>query len=173
MELIMQATFKKIALISIFMIITAGVAIPTYAADTTPTPIYAAPQASAFDQSMAQGRAAIKNKNYVQAVVAFNSAVTLESSNADAHTMLAYSYRVQATPNLTKSFEHYDIALKLNPQHKGANEYVGQAYLMDKNMPMARQHLAALEKICGKQCPEYKNLESAITLNRSNNSYGY
>jgi Flp pilus assembly protein TadD len=146
------------------------------AADSVSSPVYAEPavsKASAFDQSMAQGRAAIKDKNYSLAVTAFNGAVNLDASSADAHTMLAYSYRVQATPNLAKSFEHYAIALKLNPQHKGANEYVGQAYLMDKNIPMARQHLAALEKICGKQCPEYKNLENAITQNRSNNSYGY
>jgi cytochrome c-type biogenesis protein CcmH/NrfG len=122
---------------------------------------------------MEAGRAAVKSKNYPQAVAAFNEAVKLEPRNADAHTMLGYSYRVQATPNLPKSFEHYAIALKINPMHKGANEYVGQAHMMDKNPTMARQHLLALEKICGKQCPEYKNLDNAINQNRPNNSYGY
>lgn len=148
----------------------ACLAISVQAADTMPAP---APQDSAFDLRMAAGRAAIKSKNHAQAITAFSDAVKLEPRNADAHTMLAYSYRVQATPNLLKSFEHYDIALSINPQHKGANEYAGQAHLMDNNVAKARQHLVALEKICGKQCPEYKNLDTAITFNRPNNTYGY
>lgn len=148
-------------------------AVSAHAADSTPAPAYTEPVLSAFELSMVKGRAAVKNKNYPQAVTAFADAVKQEPRNADAHTMLAYSYRVQATPNLPKSFEHYDIALKINPLHKGANEYVGQAHVMDKNLSKAREHLAALEKICGKQCPEYKNLDGAINSNRPNNSYGY
>ncbi len=148
-----------------------GLSATSIAADD-PAPVYAAKE-SDFDKRMAAGRAAVKSKSSSQAIAAFSDAVKLEPRNADAHTMLAYSYRVQATPNLAKSFEHYDIALKLDPLHKGANEYVGQAHLRDNNVAKARQHLAALEKICGKQCLEYKNLEAAITSNRPNNNYGY
>lgn len=166
----MKNTHTQLARLILVLSLSSGLA---YAADSSPAPAEAAPQVSAFERSMAAGRLAIKNKTFAQAISAFSEAAKQEPRNADAHTMLAYSYRVQSTPNLAKSFEHYDIALKINPQHRGANEYVGQAYLMDKNVAMARKHLAALEAICGKQCPEYKNLDAALSQNRPNNSYGY
>jgi tetratricopeptide (TPR) repeat protein len=76
--------------------------------------------------------------------------------------MLGYSYRKQAKPDLSKAFEHYGIALKLNPKHRSANEYIGKAYLLSKQPDMANKHLAALEAICGKSCDEYKDLAKAI-----------
>ena len=30
-----------------------------------------------------------------------------------------------------EAYEHYNKALKLNPNHKGAHEYIGEAYLLD------------------------------------------
>ena len=30
-----------------------------------------------------------------------------------------------------EAYEHYNTALKLNPNHKGAHEYIGEAYLLD------------------------------------------
>ena len=41
-------------------------------------------------------------------------------------------------------------------------KFVGQAYLLQKNKPKAEEHLAALEKICGKKCEEYEDLEKAL-----------
>jgi len=29
---------------------------------------------------------------------------------------------------MKQAFEHYERALKLNPRHRGAHEYVGEAY---------------------------------------------
>jgi tetratricopeptide (TPR) repeat protein len=77
--------------------------------------------------------------------------------------MLAYSYRKQAKPDLPKAFEHYKIALQLDPKHLGAHEYIGEAYLMNKQPEEAKKHLLALEKICGnKTCEEYVDLEKAL-----------
>ncbi|MFY8042684.1 MAG: hypothetical protein ACOVOD_07130, partial [Rhodoferax sp.] len=81
--------------------------------------------------------------------------------------LLAYSYRKQDKPDLPKAFEHYKIALQLNPKHKGAHEYIGEAYLMDRQPILAEQHLAELEKICGnRQCEEYQDLAQAIAAYR-------
>jgi tetratricopeptide (TPR) repeat protein len=66
-------------------------------------------------------------------------------------------------PNLAKAFEHYRRALRLDPQHKGAHEYIGEAYLMDHKPTEAEKHLAELARLCGNQsCEEYVDLAEAI-----------
>ena len=49
-----------------------------------------------------------------------------------------------------------------HPNHRGANEYIGVAWLRVKQPAKAQEHLARLEKICGKGCDEYKDLAKAI-----------
>ena len=63
---------------------------------------------------------------------------------------------------MDKAFEHYRRALAIDPRHRGAHEYIGEAYLMDNKPDMAQQHLASLEKICGTTCEEYADLAKAI-----------
>jgi len=128
-----------------------------FAADT-PTD----PEPSAA-QRMEAGRSAVQAKNWPAAITEFKAAVKEEPGNADAHNLLAYSFRKQVKPDLSKAFEHYRTALKFNPDHKGAHEYIGEAYLMDKKPAEAEKHLADLERICGnKTCEEYVDLASAI-----------
>ncbi|MDI1272273.1 hypothetical protein [Polaromonas sp.] len=59
-------------------------------------------------------------------------------------------------------FKHYGEALRLNPKHRGAHEYVGEAYLMVGDLAKAKQHLAALDKLCFMPCEEYTDLKKAI-----------
>ena len=93
-----------------------------------------------------------------------------QPGNADAHNLLAYSYRKQATPDLPKAFEHYNTAHKLNPSHKGAHEYIGEAYLMDGKPAKAEEHLARLKVICGNAaCEEYDDLAKAIAAYKAKN----
>lgn len=124
----------------------------------------------AANDHMGDARKAIQAKNWGAAVTELKIAVREEPRNADAHNLLAYSYRKQAKPDLPKAFEHYGIALQLNPNHRGAHEYIGEAYLMDKKPAEAEKHLAALEKICGnKTCEEYADLQRAITAYKAAN----
>jgi Tfp pilus assembly protein PilF len=105
----------------------------------------------------------IKANKWQLAIAELSIAVRDEPKNADAHNLLAYSFRKQAKPDLPKAFEHYKIALQLDPKHKGAHEYIGEAYLMDKKPAAAEKHLVELEKICGnKTCEEYADLAKAI-----------
>jgi Tfp pilus assembly protein PilF len=109
------------------------------------------------------GRDAVKARDWEKAIVQFKLATVQEPKNADAYNMLAYSYRKQAKPDLAKAFENYNLALKLDPMHKGAHEYIGEAYLMDKKPAEAEKHLALLASICGNQsCEEYEDLAKAI-----------
>ena len=121
-------------------------------------------------ENMARAREAIKNKDWQKSIVELSSVVKVDSRNADAHSLLGYSYRKQSTPDLPLAFEHYNTALKLNPKHKGAHEYIGEAYLTDKKPAEAEKHLGELEKICGnKTCEEYGDLAKAIADYRAKN----
>ena len=105
-----------------------------------------------------------------EAIELFGRMIALDPGNADAHNLLAYSYRKQATPDLAKAFEHYNVALKINPNHKGANEYIGEAYLMDKKPAKAEEHLARLKTICGNTtCEEYADLAKSIAAYKAKN----
>ena len=97
-------------------------------------------------------------------------AVQENPNNADAHTMLAYSYRKLGT--FDKSMEHYQKALKIDSNHRSTREYLGELYL-DMNQPVnAEKQLQALKKACpffGK-CAEYHDLKEAIDQYQANNS---
>jgi len=140
-------------------------AMPASAADTGP----AVRQPSASER-LDLAREAIQKQDWRRSLAELNLAVREEPRNADVHNLLGYTYRKQATPNLPKAFEHYKTALSLNPKHKGAHEYVGEAYLMDKKPQEAEKHLAELERLCGnKTCEEYADLAKAITAYKAKN----
>ena len=148
---------KAIAVLLLAGVATLGAG-TSFAADSGP----AVSQPNAAER-LNLAREAIKNKDWRKSVAELNLALREEPRNADAHNLLAFSYRKQATPNLPKAFEHYKTALSLDPKHKGAHEYIGEAYLMDKRPAEAEKHLAELEKICGnKTCEEYADLFKAI-----------
>jgi Flp pilus assembly protein TadD len=152
----MASTFQT-SVIAALLAISATAFQAAHAADT---PSVAQPTVS---ERMQNARDAIKANKWQPAIAELRIAVRDEPKNADAHNLLAYSYRKQAKPDLAKAFEHYNIALKLDPKHKGAHEYIGEAYLMDKKPAEAEKHLAELEKICGnKTCEEYADLSAAI-----------
>jgi Tfp pilus assembly protein PilF len=115
------------------------------------------------DDHLKAAQAAIQARNWDLAQSELNIAVRADPRNADIHNLMGYTARKSPTPNLPKAFEHYKIALQLNPKHRGAHEYIGEAYLMDQQPAEAHKHLAALAQICGsKGCEEYDDLAKAI-----------
>jgi tetratricopeptide (TPR) repeat protein len=113
------------------------------------------------DATYDAGVKAIEHQDWPEAIPQFKTSIARDRFNADAHNWLGYAYR--NTGDLNHAFAEYQEALRLDPQHRGAHEYVGEAYVMAKNIPKAREHLAALEKLCGRNGPEYKELDEAIS----------
>ena len=114
-------------------------------------------------ERLARARKAIEAKDWSAALRELNAAEREEPRNADVQNLLGYSYRKRANPDLPKAIGHYQAALRLDPRHKGAHEYLGEAWLMDGKPAEAEKHLAELEKICGgKACEEYQDLAKAI-----------
>ena len=112
--------------------------------------------------NIAAGRKAIETKDYKAAVGHLTKAVQESPNDADAHSMLGYSYRKVGT--FDKSMEHYQKALKIDSSHRSAHEYLGELYL-DMNQPAnAEKQLQALKKACPffGRCEEYEDLKEAI-----------
>ena len=126
----------------------------------------AAPSNDGDDQSLladadyAAGRAAIKAGDDSRALRRFQAALKRFPDAADLHNELGFTHR--RLRQMDQAFKHYGRALDLNPQHRGAHEYIGEAYLIVGDVGRARFHLAALKSICLLPCEELKDLEKAI-----------
>jgi tetratricopeptide (TPR) repeat protein len=112
------------------------------------------------DPDYAAAEKAIAAKDWPEAIRLLKQAMAREESNADVHNLLGFAERNQG--NLDAAFAHYERALQLNPKHRGAHEYVGEAYLLAGNLPKAEEHLAALDKLCFFSCEEYRDLKKSI-----------
>ena len=89
--------------------------------------------------------------------------ITLEAKfpkNADIQNYLGFVSRKM--DQFGKSDAYYKKALQINPMHKGALEYQGELFLQYKNVEKAKANLKLLERICGVNCEEYRELKKAI-----------
>ncbi len=85
-----------------------------------------------------------------------------DTGNPDWHNLMGYALRKQATPDYAGAERHYDEALRLNPQHRGALEYSGELYLLTNRLALAEARLATLDKVCTLPCEEFTDLKQAI-----------
>jgi Flp pilus assembly protein TadD len=122
---------------------------------------------AAENPNIAAGRKAIEAKDYKVALGHLTKAVQESPKDADAHSMLGYSHRKLGS--FDKSLEHYQMALKIDSNHRSAHEYMGELYLEMNQLANAEKQLAALKKACpffGK-CEEYEDLKAAIDAYKS------
>jgi tetratricopeptide (TPR) repeat protein len=115
------------------------------------------------DPVLEQASKTIAAKDWPQAQALLKDAIARSPANADYHNLYAYSIRKGADPDMNLVFKHYNEALRLDPRHRGAHEYLGEAYLMVGNLPKAKEHLGALDKLCFFSCSEFSELKKAIS----------
>ena len=116
------------------------------------------------DADYAAGLAALKANNYAGALPRFLNALKRFPDSADLHNELGYTFRKLG--RLDKAFEHYKRALAIDPRHRGAHEYIGEAYLMTGDVASAEKHLDAIRTICTLPCEEMNDLQAAIEAHR-------
>ncbi len=107
-----------------------------------------------------RAKAMIEAKNFKEAIPLLQQVVAKEPKNAEAYNLLGYATRKSGDPN--GSLQYYTTALQIDPKHLGANEYLGEAYLMLGKLPQAEQQLARLDQLCMFGCVEYRTLKAAI-----------
>jgi cytochrome c-type biogenesis protein CcmH/NrfG len=103
----------------------------------------------------------IEQKNWSLAISQLQQVIKDQPDNADAWNLLGYSQRKSG--QLEQAFESYQEALRLNPQHLGAHEYLGEAFLQAKKPEEAKKVLAKLGKLC-QRCEEFEDLSKALAL---------
>jgi tetratricopeptide (TPR) repeat protein len=128
-------------------------------------PAEEAPGGAGVSATYALGKKAVEAKDWTSAIQFLSKAAVQDDRNPDLENLLGYAYRHSG--QFDEAFRHYEIALRLNPRHRGAHEYVGEAYLMVNNLPKAEEHLAELKRICLIPCEEYADLEKAIAAYRA------
>jgi Flp pilus assembly protein TadD len=118
------------------------------------------PAVARSDPDFVVGKQAIVAQDWATAIKAFSSAALRDTRNADIQNYLGFAYRQAG--QMENAFQHYERALALNPRHRGAHEYVGEAYLLVGDLGKAEEHLAALERICLLPCEELEDLKEDV-----------
>ena len=83
----------------------------------------------------------------------------------DAGTAEALNYRGYATRKLGRVKEgiaFYREAVALDPDYTLVREYLGEAYVTQGKLDLAKNELAEIEKRCGTTCEPYEDLAEVI-----------
>jgi predicted Zn-dependent protease len=118
------------------------------------------PFASNPDQDYKDAVRAVNSKDYDKAIKLLTAVLKEKPNNADALNYMGYSHRkLGKHPD---AVAYYRKALAVNPDHRGANEYLGEAHLEMNQLGEAEVRLAHLAKICNMNCDEYRELKMAV-----------
>jgi tetratricopeptide (TPR) repeat protein len=145
-----QSDFRITALI-LLGLLAAPVAAFAAGSDSTPEP----QQADPYNQA----KELIDDEEYADAIPLLQKSIKEKGEYADALNLLGYSNRKLG--DKAKAMTYYTKALNMEPQHLGANEYLGELYLELNDLPKAEERLAILQNACG-DCDEFDDLEEAI-----------
>jgi len=111
------------------------------------------------DEQMTQYAYALaKEDRFAEALDVLN---LLENPN----TAKALNYRGFATRKLGRTEEGISYYLKsvaLDPGYAQVREYLGEAYVIQGKMDLAKSQLATIKTLCGTGCEEYVDLSQAI-----------
>jgi len=116
-----------------------------------------------FDSIDTQYFAAVALINRGEYQTAFNDLALTEAAagpHPDITTYMGYTQRKLGNYDVAKTY--YAMALDVAPNHKGANEYLGELYVETGELDLAKIQLAKLETICSFGCIEEKELRGWI-----------
>ena len=151
-------TYRFLLFVSL---ISFGFTGPVQAAGSSSSSTRSAKQPSAYDQ----GVQAVEAGNYERALELMEQVVRSEPDNADAWNYVGFSNR--KLNRFEQALTAYQRALKIDPEHRGANEYLGELYLQMGELDKASERLRVLDKACTFGCEEYDDLKKAIDRHQS------
>jgi len=104
-----------------------------------------------------KGKVDKANKRYEKAFKLLLKSNKKKPNNADTLNYLGFTTRKLG--DYEKGEEFYLQGLKIEPNHKGINEYLGELYVVTNRIDLAKERLNTL-KDCN--CDEYKDLKEII-----------
>ncbi len=128
-------------------------------ADDQQSSLFFAPRDEGVAQYMAAVRL-INEANYEDAIADLERAQVIVGPHPDILNYLGYSHRKLGL--MERAQDYYAQALDIDPDHKGANEYLGELYLEIGDVAKAKKQLAKLDALCGFGCAEREDLARLI-----------
>ena len=107
----------------------------------------------------------VKTYKFEKAIKALNKLLTETPdgyTTADIYNYLGYASRKQRAPNFEKAESYYLKALKIDPNHIGALEYLGELYYETGRVEKANELLEKLKIVAGENSEEYIELFEVI-----------
>lgn len=117
------------------------------------------------DAAYLQAFGLINEGRYKDALGSLQQAALALGPHPDVLTYQGFANR--KLHNYDLAISYYSAALKLNPDHRGANEYLGEYYVETGQTAKARQQLVKLEGICKFGCEEAEELRRWIAGDKS------
>jgi predicted Zn-dependent protease len=147
----MSDTMMRVAAFAV--VLTLFVSVNAYAADTEETP--ASDNLADFDTVQRM----VDAQHYEEALPLLFHLNEEGPNNPDVLNLIGFSLR--KTGKTDEALSYYLRALALNPEHLGANEYLGELFLEMKQPAKAKERLAVLQKACG-DCEQFEDLQAQI-----------
>jgi tetratricopeptide (TPR) repeat protein len=151
------AVAAMFALSTVAIAASSGGSIPRPSAPR-PTPNSPAQQQSEDDFGKAEYL--IKAERYDEAIPLLQKVVAKNPNDADAWNYLGFCSRKLGKTK--EALDYYTKALAIDPNHKGAHEYLGELYLLMKDPAKAQEQLTVLQGLCKGGCEEVEDLQQAI-----------
>ena len=98
-----------------------------------------------------------QKKRYERALKLLVKANKEKPNQPDTLNYLGFTSRKLG--DFKKGEEYYLLGLKIDPNHNGINEYLGELYFVTNRVDLAKERLSVL-KNC--KCEEYKDLKEII-----------
>jgi tetratricopeptide (TPR) repeat protein len=95
----------------------------------------------------------------------YNEAIAMLDLLQDPNTPRALNYRGYATRKLGRTEEgigYYLKSVALDPGYAQVREYLGEAYVTQGKVDLAKDQLQTIKSLCGTGCEEYRDLAKAI-----------
>jgi tetratricopeptide (TPR) repeat protein len=125
------------------------------------------------ESDYAAGLAAFERQDWQGVIDQMTKVLARRPWRDNAYNLMGYAYRKLG--DYDRAIQHYQQALDLNPHHRGALEYLGEAYLELGCVSHAQTLLDRLEAVCqrtadgapqGAVCEEWQDLKTAIEAPR-------
>ena len=139
---------KKAA--GLFFMVACVVASPALSVDNTLT---------RSGPDLTKARALIEAEDWAAAIKELKR-LQIQGLDADVLNALAFSQRKSG--DFETAYKNYQRALKIDPNHKGAREYLGELYIQTGRIEEARAQLEILKRLCPGGCEEREDLEEAL-----------
>jgi Flp pilus assembly protein TadD len=91
--------------------------------------------------------------------------LALITKQDDAKVLNYVGYSHRKAGRLETGIEAYKKALSLDANYVQARAYLGEAYVLAGQKDLAMAELVEIKTRCGVECPEYKELEKALSAN--------